>query len=137
MSKKTDKRRADLRVRIVDAAEKAVLKGGMSAVRARDLAKEAGCALGAIYNVFDDMQDIVLEVNSRTYKRMGEEIATALADNPNFAPADKLVLLGHTYFAQTRALLSDLYLLLHHGRPPAERNLLERKKDALTYWAIE
>ena len=45
-------------------------------------------------------------------------------------------LLGHSYFAQTRALLSDLYLLLHHGQPPAERNLLERQKNTLTYWAI-
>ena len=46
-------------------------------------------------------------------------------------------LLGHTYFAQTRVLLSDLYLLLQHGQPPAERNLLERQKDTLTYWAIQ
>lgn len=46
-------------------------------------------------------------------------------------------LLGHTYFAQTRVLLSDLYLLLQYGQTPAERNLLERQKDTLTYWAIQ
>lgn len=45
-------------------------------------------------------------------------------------------LLGHSYYAETRALLSDLYLLLDHGQPPAERNLLAREKNTLTYWTI-
>ena len=71
MSEKTQKRHADLRARITDAAETAVIGGGISAIKARDLAREAGCALGAIYTVFDDMTDIVPAVNSRTFSRLG------------------------------------------------------------------
>lgn len=97
MSEKTDKRRADLKLRILDAAERAVLAGGMQAVRARDLAREAGCAVGAIYNVFDDVTQVVLEVNSRTYKRLGLAVATALGDARAAPPEDQLVALGHAY----------------------------------------
>ncbi|KMW57061.1 transcriptional regulator, TetR family [Candidatus Rhodobacter oscarellae] len=97
MSEKTEKRRADLRARILDAAEAVVIVEGMSAVKARDLATKAGCALGAIYNVFDDMTQVVLEVNSRTYKRLGAAVAEAMAQVRDAPPVDQLVALGHAY----------------------------------------
>jgi AcrR family transcriptional regulator len=50
----------------LDAAERAVGQAGLPALKARDLAREAGCALGAIYNVFSDLDQIALAVNART-----------------------------------------------------------------------
>lgn len=38
----------------------------MPALKARELAREAGCAVGAIYNVFSDLDEIALSVNART-----------------------------------------------------------------------
>ena len=35
-------------------------------LKARDLAAAAGCALGAIYTVFDDLDELILRVNART-----------------------------------------------------------------------
>ena len=97
MSEKTKKRRADLRVRIIDAAEAAVLSGGLSAVKARDLAKQSGCALGAIYTVFDDMTDILLAVNGRTFERLGKAVSGALAACPDCTPQEALITMAKAY----------------------------------------
>ena len=97
MSEKTQKRRADLRARITDAAETAVISGGISAIKARDLAREAGCALGAIYTVFDDMTDIVLAVNSRTFSRLGQAVTAAVEAQDTPAPDDQLIVMAKAY----------------------------------------
>ncbi len=45
-------------------------------------------------------------------------------------------LLGHSYFAETRALLTDLYLLMRHGHPPLQRNLMEHAQGTQSYWTF-
>ena len=59
-------RRQKLRVSLIKAAEKVVSAKGVAGINARELAETAGCALGAIYNVFPNLDAIVFEVNSRT-----------------------------------------------------------------------
>jgi AcrR family transcriptional regulator len=43
----------------------------------RPLAEEVGCALGAIYNVVSDLDDLVIEVNGRLVRLKLPEIADA------------------------------------------------------------
>ena len=66
MAAKTAEKREGLKVALIDAAENAITTGGLSALKARDLAIEVGCALGAIYNVFPNLDSLVFEVNART-----------------------------------------------------------------------
>lgn len=95
MATKTEKRRSGLRERLIDIAEKTVIGGGLSALKARDLAKEAGCSVGAIYNVFGDLDDLALAVSARTFKRMGAEIGEAVGEAGD--PVDALVALSVAY----------------------------------------
>ncbi len=46
-SKSTDGR-ADLRERVLGAAEAAIAAGGLQSLKARNIAAKAGCAVGAI-----------------------------------------------------------------------------------------
>src|SRR5205823_3322051 len=46
-------------------------------LRARALADQVGCAVGAIYNVFSDLDDLVLAVNARTLAALEAEITRA------------------------------------------------------------
>ncbi|ACA18922.1 transcriptional regulator, TetR family [Methylobacterium sp. 4-46] len=62
----TEERREQLRRALVDAAEAAIVEGGLGALKARDLAKAVGCAVGAIYTVFPDLDALILSVNLRT-----------------------------------------------------------------------
>src|SRR5271168_1367341 len=65
MAKAVD-RHAVLRTRLIDTAERTIAEHGLAALKARDLAREAGCAVGTIYNVFEDLDELVLCVGSRT-----------------------------------------------------------------------
>src|SRR5258705_66080 len=64
--KATEKRRSALRVALVAAAESAIAREGLAGLRARALAEESGCAVGAIYNVVEDLDELVILVNAQT-----------------------------------------------------------------------
>ena len=97
MTGKVAARKAALRDRLIDAAEAQIAKGGIRSIKARDLAKEAGCALGAIYNVFDDMTALVMEVNGRTFRRLGRVVAASTEGAGEKSPTERLVLMSHAY----------------------------------------
>jgi len=96
MATKTELRRQELRENLIAIAERTIAQKGLNAVRARDLASEAGCAVGAIYNVFGDLTDLVLAVNARTFHRLGADVAAALADAPQ-DPVEQLVIMAQAY----------------------------------------
>lgn len=70
-------KRAELRKRLIDAAEARIRDGGLAGLKARDVTKDAGCALGSLYNVFADLDLLILAVNSRTLARLGAALREA------------------------------------------------------------
>ena len=74
---KTDERRQRLKEALISAAERAVETHGLGGLTARGLASEVGCAVGAIYNVVTDLDDLVIEVNSRTLAALDRKLAAA------------------------------------------------------------
>ncbi|MDJ1015060.1 MAG: TetR/AcrR family transcriptional regulator [Paracoccaceae bacterium] len=99
MARKTEQRRGELRERLIDIAESKMRADGIAALKARELAAEAGCAVGAIYNVFDDLTGLILAVNGRTFRRMGEEVSTKVAARPDDPPTERLVTMAKGYLA--------------------------------------
>ena len=113
-------RRDDLRQRLVAAAEAAVAQHGLESLKARTLATAAGCSVGAIYDVFADLDGLVLAVNGRTL----DAIDTALrerGDGAGAAPAERLVRLAAAYLgyaARHRRRWDALFLhRMPEGRP--------------------
>lgn len=96
MARDTEKRRAELRERLLDIAEAQIRDHGLSALRARSLADKADCAVGAIYNVFDDLTGLILAVNGRTFRRMGAEVSATLDADPD-SPTDTLIAIAKGY----------------------------------------
>jgi AcrR family transcriptional regulator len=94
---KASLRRDDLRARLIDLAEAQIAAEGAASLKARELAGQAGCAVGAIYNVFDDMTALVMQVNVRTFARLGDMAAASLAEVQGAAPREQMVALGHAY----------------------------------------
>ena len=97
MARDTDKRREELRDKLVSIAEAHVSKSGLASLRARTLAAEAGCAVGAIYNVFDDMTGLILAVNGRTFRRLGAFVADVVSAKNDTTPTDRMVTIGIAY----------------------------------------
>jgi len=97
MARKSTERRKALREKLIDATESQIAKGGISSVKARDLARDVGCSVGAIYNVFDDLAALVLEVNGRTFRALGKRVAASQIGLEGCAPVDCLVRMSHAY----------------------------------------
>ena len=102
---KTSARRADLRERLVASGRAAIAEGGLQNLKARDLAATAGCAVGAIYNVFDDLDGLILRIGADTLARLERELAAP--PGPVAEPADELLRLslGYLTFARVNKAL--------------------------------
>jgi AcrR family transcriptional regulator len=86
-------RHQDLRAELLTAAERQIETRGLANLRARDLANEAGCSLGAIYNVFTDLDELILTVNANTLEAIDREM-TAIEGGD---PLQQLIALAHAY----------------------------------------
>ena len=81
-------RRQDLREALVAAARRTGAEQGYAALRAREIAAEVGCAVGAIYNVFPDLDALILAVKSRTLDELQQEVLEKLGPDESRTPAD-------------------------------------------------
>jgi AcrR family transcriptional regulator len=118
MFNSTADRRSALKDRLILAAEQTIMTKGLGALKARDLALEAGCALGAIYTVFPTLTDLILAVNARTFARL---FAAATAFDPPADPVRHLVALAqayHRFAAANRPAWAALFAV-DHGAAPA------------------
>ncbi|MFY1707304.1 TetR/AcrR family transcriptional regulator [Tritonibacter scottomollicae] len=132
MTTKAEQRRADLRDKLVVAAEARIRETGVAALRARDLAKDAGCAVGAIYNAFDDMTALVMAVNGRTFQRLGAVVEASITASRGASATDRLILMSEAYldFASDNSrlwrALFDLELPADGAVPVWYRTALDR-----------
>lgn len=91
-------KREALREALIVAATRRVETGGIKELNARTVTKDAGCALGSLYTAFEDLDDLIIHMNSRTLQRLGETIAGASAAMGAEAdPVDRLKALARAY----------------------------------------
>src|SRR3954463_10249226 len=120
----TTARRDELREALLAAVERRVVVEGYRALRARDLAGEVGCAVGAIYNVFPDLDALIFAAKGRALDLLDRELATAvdavgaaLRPDPVVATGELLALAqAYLRFAIAHA---PLWRMLFEHRPPA------------------
>jgi AcrR family transcriptional regulator len=115
----TAERRERQRTQLIDAAEKAIAEKGLAGLKARELAQEIGCALGAIYNLVADMDELVLRVGSRTLARLDMALSAAEGEDEDApasadAAADRLVAVALAYCAFARDNLQLWRVLFEH-----------------------
>lgn len=115
-------RRTTQRDALANAAERIIAENGLSMLRARDLAQEAGCAVGAIYNLFPDLDALVLEVNRRTLSGLRDALARRGGElDGSEAATDEIVRLATTYLAFAQENRRRWRALFQHamadGRP--------------------
>ncbi|MDC7683619.1 TetR-like C-terminal domain-containing protein [Asticcacaulis sp. BYS171W] len=69
---------------LMEAAEKRIVAEGVGALKARDLAGDIGIALGGLYNIVADMDDLMLRLAQRTMGRLDAalEAGATVTDEP-------------------------------------------------------
>lgn len=84
-------RRTGQRERLIDCAETLISTQGLEAVRARELATRMGCAVGAIYNLVADLDELVLLVAQRTQRELSAYLDEAARPYGGAADAESTI----------------------------------------------
>ncbi len=131
---KTAERRHKLKEALTDAAAHSIGARGLNGLKARELAADVRCAAGAIYNVFADLDDVVLAVNARTLAEL-EARLTAAVDAPSGSgntsteqAVAHLIRLAHAYLHFAEAHTKRWRAVFDH-RLPDGRELPEDYRD--------
>lgn len=124
MATKTAQRKAQLREDLTAAAQKRIETNGIKDLRARDLAADAGCSVGAIYNVFEDIDELILTVGLRTLKTIDAVMTESMLQTEGQTPIDRMIAMAHTY-VDFAAEHTNAWKSLFEHRLPADYELPE------------
>ena len=91
--------RERLRANTLLVAKRIVANEGLTALQARRVAVDAGCSVGTIYNLYDGLDDLIINVNAATLEELGQNLMaerdrSATADLPTQLTALALAYLG-------------------------------------------
>jgi len=116
-------RRSNLRQALIEAAEQAIAAKGLAGLKTRDLARQIGCANGGVYNLVEDVDELILRVGSRTLARLDSALEFAETAGPA-EPAATLVRIAVAYCDFAAANLELWRALFEHrmahGKPVPE-----------------
>jgi AcrR family transcriptional regulator len=112
-------RRVKLREELVLSAERSISAGGLAGLKTRELARDIGVANGAVYNLVDDMDELILRVGSRTLARLDASLSAAEAQGPT-SPRDTLVRIAVAYCDFAAENLELWRALFEHRMTPGK-----------------
>ena len=120
MGRRSDHTRQELHKMVLTAAREVVEKEGFTGLTARRVARDIGYSIGTIYNLFDDFDDLILNLNGETLDRMYDRCAAAPTTS---SPEDTLKTLARAYIEFVREYpglwsLVFEYRNLHPGALP-------------------
>lgn len=75
-------RREKLRDELFLVAENVIAAKGLAGLKTRELAQRIGVANGAVYNLVEDVDDLILRVGSRTLGRLDTALTAVEAEGP-------------------------------------------------------
>lgn len=103
-----------LRELILDAAQEIIDANGLAGLSAREIARRIGYSPGTIYNMFQNLDDVVLSVEARV---LDELDARLRALGPDGDANGRVVRLAHAYLAFTQEKPRLWNLLFEHHMP--------------------
>jgi AcrR family transcriptional regulator len=112
-----------LRALILDATQEIIEAHGLAGLSAREIARRVGYSAGTIYNIFANLDDVVLNVEARVLdtldRRLGETQQRNGGDPADgTARCDRLLALAHAYLAVAQERPRLWNLLSEHHMPP-------------------
>lgn len=112
---KRELKRAALKDKLINSALNRINEHMLLGLRARDITAEAGCSLGALYTVFDDLDALILQVNSITLQQLGDHLAASVKNDAT--PTQNLVALAKAYATFAWDNFNQWSALFEHRMP--------------------
>jgi AcrR family transcriptional regulator len=105
-----------LRALILDAAQEIIEAQGLAGLSAREIARRVGYSPGTIYNIFDNLDDVLLNVEARVLDALDQRLAEVAQDDGG--ARGQLIRIAHVYLAFTQEKPRLWNLLFEHQMPP-------------------
>lgn len=105
----------ELRELILDASTSLISEGGLAGLSAREVARRIGYSPGTLYNVFENLDDLVLHIEGRIIDELARELEGVSREG---TPKDQALALGRAYLKFTSENPKLWNLLFEHHLPP-------------------
>jgi AcrR family transcriptional regulator len=117
MTKKTENRRKELKEKVLNLTHDMVEEVGFANVKIRKIADRAGCSVGMIYNLFDGLDDMLVQINATTLDALYGQLTTAIGSSTH--PEESLMRLSAAYieFAHEKY---NLWSMMYEHRMEAD-----------------
>jgi len=92
MARRSEHSREEIKEMILLAAEGIVQEFGFSALKVRKIAADIGYTVGSIYMVFSGMDDLIMHVKARTWKKLGSYLQTSMAGSDTQKTVEDMLL---------------------------------------------
>lgn len=126
---------AETQERILELTTDLMAAEGLSAIKARTIAAQAGVSVGTIYNMFGDLDDLVRLANGRTYDDLYAHQRDALSQTrgAGHTPTEQLYALAHAYleWVTQHHLLWSATLAFNRERMDTAPDWYREKETAL------
>lgn len=107
----------ELRRLVLDAAEEIIESDGIAGLSAREIARKVGYSPGTLYNLFANLDDLILNVEGRILGALDERLAAALDGDLG---EDAVRRFAHAYLAFSRERPRLWNVLLEHHIPHSD-----------------
>lgn len=97
MARRSDHTRKELKTLVLDEAWNIVKEHGSEGLTARRIAKNIGYAPGTIYNLFDSMDDLCLQLNARTLDLLYDALNDAALPSSQSTSIDNVKSMAQRY----------------------------------------
>lgn len=97
MARRSDHSREELKELALAAAEKIVIEQGHEGLSARKVATAIGYSAGSLYLVFENLDDLILQINAHTLDRLHKSMTQV--QSKTLDPQQQLLQIGETYIS--------------------------------------
>ena len=88
-----------IRALILDAAQEIIEAQGLAGLSAREIARRIGYSPGTIYNLFANLDDVVLNVEARVLDALDRRLCDVQGEGDSADDGDRLARLARAYLA--------------------------------------
>ncbi len=115
MGRRGDHSREELRNMAMEAAEQIILEQGHKGLTARKVAQEIGYAVGTLYLVFENLDNLIMHINARTLDRLHQAMTNI--QTQNLTDEERLIRLSQIYISFAYADPHRWTLIFEHRLP--------------------